>query len=125
MQETKFINFTLKFPQELYHDSDLPPIEEIFLWMEQLAKSSHIKWGVSYNPERSSFIASYTDRGGKTTEPNPCVTAFGGTMLSAYQKLYVMVEVLGLREYGETIARENQDAIETAISKQLMKAMGR
>jgi len=125
MKETKFINFTLKFPTELYDDAELPTIPTLFQWQETLAKKDCIKWGLSYHVDRASFIASYTNKGGKTTEPDTCTTAFGSSALSALQKLFVLVEVLGLREYGETIARENQEAVENTISDQLKKAMGR
>lgn len=125
MQETKFVNFYLKFPTELYYDQALPTLAEIDQWKEKLAREFLIKWGFSWDVRSSSFIVSYTDRGGKTTEPNYCTTAFGGTSLSAHQKLYAVVEVLGYREFGENVARINQEAVEAVISKELIKAMGK
>lgn len=125
MREVTFINFTLKFPSELYHDTELPELPQLIQWSEELAKSNLIKFGFSYNPDRSSFIVSYTDRGGKTKDPDTCTTAFGSTLLSAYQKLYVVVEILGLRREGEERARDRQDEIETYISVQLKKAMNK
>lgn len=125
MQETKFRNFTLKYPTELYYEQEMPTVEEIEFWKEELAKRDCIKWGFSYHVEKQSFIASYTDRGGKTTDPNYCTTSFGSTALSAHQKLYVVVEIFGLREFGEDTARVNQEAVEGAISKQLFKLMGK
>lgn len=120
MKETRFVNLSLKFPTEVYYESEMPTIQEICDWQERLAKSHQIRWGISYNADKSSFIASYTNKGGLTTLPDPVITAFGGSMLSAYQKLYVMVEISGFNEHGEAIARGALDALETTISKELM-----
>lgn len=125
MKEVVFLNFNLKYPTELYYEQEMPTMADIVVWQEQLAKGRLIKWGLSYHADKSSFIASYTDKGGKPAEPDPVVTAFGKTMLSAYQKLYVVVEIFGLCEYGEAFARERLENAEDAISFQLMKAMGR
>lgn len=125
MRETVFINFNLKLPPELYLDGELPNELQIMVWTAELAERGFVKWGVSYHAERKAFIASYTYRGGKTTEPDPCITSFGSSLLSAYQKLYVLVAVLGFHEFGEDIARTNQEAIEFALSKELKKAMGK
>lgn len=125
MQETVFVNIPLKFPAELYHEKREPNMVEIFTWMENLAKSEFARWGVKYNPDRKSFIASYTSYSGNPKDPNPCITAFGGEMLSALQKLYVMVEISGYREYGHDVALVNIEQIEFTISKELKKAMGK
>lgn len=123
MKEVVFLNFTLKYPTELYYDTEMPTMAEICAWQEQLAKGRFIKWGLSYHADKSSFIASYTDKGGNPKEPDPVVTAFGGSMLSAYQKLYVVVEIFGLCEYGEPFARERCENAEFALSEELAKLL--
>lgn len=123
MKEVTFINVSLRYPTELYDVEELPDMASISVWMEKLAKRSLVKWGLSYNPERKSYIASYTNKGGKPAEPDPVITAFGGTMLSAYQKLYVVVEVLGFDEYGEAFMRERLENAEVSISEELMRVL--
>lgn len=125
MNETRFINITLKYPVELYYEQEMPGIPEIFVWTEKLAKGELARFGCKWNPDKSSFIVSYTDYSGSPKDPNPCITAFGGSLLSAYQKLYVMVEVSGYREHGQEVALTNIEAVEFVISKELKKAMGK
>lgn len=125
LRETTFVNFTLKFPSELYDENPLPDLPNLLAWAQLLAKENQIKFSFSYNPDRSSFIVSYTDRGGKTKDPDTCTTAFGNSLLSAFQKLYVVVEIFGFLKEGEEPARQRQEEIEAFISAQLKKAMGR
>lgn len=125
MQETRFINISLKYPSELYYEQEMPGISEIFIWSEKLARRELVRFGYKWNVDKSSYIVSYTDYSGNPKEPNPCITSFGGTLLSAYQKLYVMVEVSGYREHGEEVAKINLEQIESAISKELKKALGK
>lgn len=123
MQEVVFVNIYLKFDAELYHEGELPDELGIWQWMEVLERTKLAKFGSTYKPDKSAFVATFTDYSGKPKEPVACISAFAGTKVRAFQKLWVILEPMGFAEYGEGVARDNIAQIELNVNRFLKQQM--
>lgn len=95
MKDVVFENFTLQFDLDLYSlEASNATWDDIVDWMERTAHHDWAKFGVSYNERNSSFIASITIDGKSAGDPRRCTTSFGKSTLSAYRKLFYLVEYL-------------------------------
>lgn len=124
MQEVEFWNFDLPYPTNLYFREEVPAdATQLFAWMETLCKGEFCKFSLGYNERSHSFTATCTYKGGKTTEPAPCVTLHGSNTLSALKKLYVVVQLLGCFTLGKATALNLLDKLNEEIGEGVVKVM--
>lgn len=120
----KFVNVELKFKPELYlgKGEEFPNEAQMFDWISSLAANFY-RVGFGYNERSSSFTASATYKGGKTTDDAPCLTQHGRTPLSALYKLWLILELAGGKTEGYKFASDVllqlEDRIEIALEKLL------
>jgi len=101
-KEVKFENYRLSFDLDLYsQECENVTYEDALVWIEKTSRDLFAKFGLSYNVDRHSFIASITIDGIGKDDPRRCTTMFGGTALSAIAKLLYLVEYLRWAERTE------------------------
>lgn len=120
----EFVNIELKFKPSLYvgKGEELPDEPALCKWLEDMA-GNYYRFGFGYNERSSSFTASLTWRGGKVTDPAPCVTQHGKTWLSACQKLYIVFETCGGAREGLKFASDALEQLETYIQDAVSRLM--
>jgi len=120
----EFVNIELKFRPAMYigKEEELPNADQLGKWLEDMAGNFY-RLGFGYNERSSSFTASLTYKGGKTTDTPPCVTQHGKTWLSAVQKLYIVFEVCGGAREGLKFASDALAQLEVYIEDAVDKLM--
>lgn len=118
--DVEFVNIELRYKPTFYVEKTevLPNESQLCKWLEEMAGDFY-RFGFSYNERSGSFTASLTWKGGKTTDKSPCVTQHGKSFLSACQKLYVVFEVVGGREFGLKHASDALEQLEVYIEQRL------
>lgn len=99
MPMPKFINEYLVYDSEVYVDGDIEiPVGDTLLeWIGAVARDN-IRIGIKYSPDRSAYIATATGYTDTETYPDGWViSAFGGDVLSALGKIWLVCEYYGGR----------------------------
>lgn len=120
-----FVNIELRFKPELYlrKDQQMLKGEEVGDFIQKMAQNFY-RFGAGWNEQSRSFSASFTYKGGKTTERPKTVTQHGKTVFSAVCKLFVIFELCGGFREGLDAAIENVDELEVYIEDAVAKLLG-
>jgi len=122
--DVEFVNIDLKFSADMYFGKEetIPDANALFEWIKILTEDFY-RFGFGYNERSSSFTASITYRGGKSSDKAPCLTQHGRSPLSALLKLYVVMVVAGGAVEGFKFAADSLEQLETYIEQAVKKLM--
>lgn len=125
----RFVNITLAFATELYVDDDLPTPEQLFVWVEQVSRSHHVRFGIKWNSDKQSYIVSATmfDPNGDGND-EICITQWGGSVYKALCKAWLILDVFGGKVDLQTATDGISDyeaKVQSHISQLMSKTPGK